>query len=173
MKLYLFLAFFVLSSSLVYSQNEQISGETDNGQFRFRNNGNQENNGIQFLLGHNNTGFAAYYLDASNGDFTGLDYALLKHKDNLDLELVNFAASPIYFKNGGDSSANTRIAISSTGDVGIGTENPNTKLHVTNGDVFIEDIDKGVIMKSPDGNCWRMTVDNSGNIKTESITCPQ
>ena len=30
------------------------------------------------------------------------------------------------------------------------------------GDVYIEEIDKGIIMKSPDGKCWRGTLDNNG-----------
>jgi hypothetical protein len=30
----------------------------------------------------------------------------------------------------------------------------------------------GVIMKSPNGQCWRMTVDDAGALVTTSITCP-
>lgn len=42
------------------------------------------------------------------------------------------------------------------------------------GDVFIDDIDKGIIMKSPDGNCWRGVLDNSGNLQfTVLETCPE
>ena len=33
-----------------------------------------------------------------------------------------------------------------------------------NGDVYIEDIDKGIIMKSPDGRCWRGQLDNNGTL---------
>jgi hypothetical protein len=41
------------------------------------------------------------------------------------------------------------------------------------GDVFIEEIDKGIIMKSPDGNCWRGVLDNSGNLQfTVLESCP-
>ena len=41
------------------------------------------------------------------------------------------------------------------------------------GDVFIEDIDKGIIMKSPDGKCWRGTLDNSGSLHFDQLdTCP-
>lgn len=58
------------------------------------------------------------------------------------------------------------------GNVGIGTLNPKSKLSVANGDVYIQDVDKGVIMKSPDGNCWRMTVENSGEPKFSKIWCP-
>jgi hypothetical protein len=60
-----------------------------------------------------------------------------------------------------------------TGNVGINTSNPRSKLQVTNGDVYIETASRGVIMKSPDGNCWRMTVTNSGQPQFTQIACPQ
>jgi len=59
-----------------------------------------------------------------------------------------------------------------SGNVGFGTTTPNAKVQVTGGDIYIEDIDKGVIMKSPNGSCWRLTVDDSGNIVTTAISCP-
>lgn len=42
-----------------------------------------------------------------------------------------------------------------------------------NGDVYIEDIDKGIIMKSPDGRCWRGQLDNNGTLNfTVLENCP-
>ncbi len=68
------------------------------------------------------------------------------------------------------------LILGSTGafgvNVGIGTTAPKTKLHITSGDVYLETIGNGVIMKSPDGNCWRVTVDNSGSFSSASISCP-
>jgi len=45
-------------------------------------------------------------------------------------------------------------------------------LHVTNNDIYISELGKGIIMKSPNGNCWRVTVDNNGNFVSAPITCP-
>lgn len=65
-----------------------------------------------------------------------------------------------------------RMRMSPLGNLGIGTEDPASRLQITDGDVFIEDINKGVIMKSPNGNCWRMTINNDGSINTTTISCP-
>lgn len=69
------------------------------------------------------------------------------------------------------SPLSERARITSIG-LGIGTTNPKEKLHISNGDIYIEDINQGVIMKSPDGQCWRMTVSNTGESIFTSITCP-
>jgi hypothetical protein len=67
------------------------------------------------------------------------------------------------------TSGNTSLL---TGNAGIGTTDPHAKLEVKSGDVYINNIGSGVIMKSPNGGCWRMTVDNSGAPVFSSITCP-
>ncbi|MFO0452298.1 MAG: hypothetical protein ACK52I_27195 [Pseudomonadota bacterium] len=54
-----------------------------------------------------------------------------------------------------------RMRISESGNVTVQT-----------GDILINTINSGVIMKSPDGNCWRMTVNNAGAPVFASITCP-
>ncbi len=56
---------------------------------------------------------------------------------------------------------------------GLGTSTPNSKLEVASGDVYISDINKGVIMKSPNGSCWRGTVNNSGQLSFQETTCPE
>ena len=48
------------------------------------------------------------------------------------------------------------------GKVGIGTSSPKARLQIADGDIFIQDINKGIIMKSPDGSCWRGTMNNNG-----------
>lgn len=58
------------------------------------------------------------------------------------------------------------------GNVGIGTITPAAKLQVAEGDVYIEDIGKGVIMKSPNGQCWRYTPDNTGQLTPTAVSCP-
>jgi hypothetical protein len=52
-------------------------------------------------------------------------------------------------------------------------ENDDTKVTIKdNGDIYLSDLGTGVILHSPDGNCWRLKVDNSGNVSSESVICP-
>ena len=62
-------------------------------------------------------------------------------------------------------------------NIGIGMQSLNSeiarsRLHVFAGDVNIEQIGSGIIMKSPNGQCWRITIDNTGNLVRTAITCP-
>jgi len=58
------------------------------------------------------------------------------------------------------------------GNIGMGTDEPAAKLQVADGDIYISDIEKGIIMKSVDGQCWRGTVDVSGTLQFVAIECP-
>ena len=57
------------------------------------------------------------------------------------------------------------------GNIGVDTYDPVAKIQVKNGDIFIEDINRGIIMKSPDGNCWRGTLNNSGSLQFIQVNC--
>ena len=65
----------------------------------------------------------------------------------------------------------TRMTLNKTG-LGLGTETPKAKIEVANGDVYVSDATKGIILKSPNGSCWRVTIDNTGNFVRTAITCP-
>ncbi len=69
-----------------------------------------------------------------------------------------------------DGTANSYLAVGAS-TVGYASV-PKSRLHVFAGDVNIEQIGSGIILKSPNGTCWRVTVDNTGNLVRTSITCP-
>lgn len=60
-----------------------------------------------------------------------------------------------------------------TGFVGISTTNPLAKFHVEDGDVFISNVNRGIIMKTADGKCFRYQPDTNGKLVGTQITCPQ
>ncbi|NNE14058.1 MAG: hypothetical protein HKN51_03725 [Saprospiraceae bacterium] len=72
----------------------------------------------------------------------------------------------------GWSNSLIRMTITTTGEVGVGTTNPQEKLQVSNGNVYIEDINNGVIMRAPNGNCFLYKPDNTGQLVSTAITCP-
>jgi len=39
-------------------------------------------------------------------------------------------------------------------------------------DVYINDLQRGIIMKSADGSCWRVTVSNAGVLMSTLVDCP-
>ena len=78
------------------------------------------------LFGATGSGSAGIFFDASDGDFSGSDYGSLLQLNDLSITLTNLAAQPIYFK----TSSATRMTISGTGNVGIGTTSPDSKLTV-------------------------------------------
>ena len=65
-----------------------------------------------------------------------------------------------------------RMVITNEGNVGFNTATPKAKIEVANGDVYVSDATKGIILKSPNGSCWRVTIDNLGNFVRTAITCP-
>ena len=57
------------------------------------------------------------------------------------------------------------------GNAGFGTNEPAAKVQIKDGDIFIEDINRGIVMKSPDGNCWRGTMNNQGMMEFAQVDC--
>jgi len=66
------------------------------------------------------------------------------------------------------------FTVESNGFVGIGTNEatPAARLQVANGDVYLSDMESGIILKSPNGKCWRLTVNNNGNFLSSPVECP-
>lgn len=70
------------------------------------------------------------------------------------------------------ANGRTSFLIRGDGNVGVGTTNPRAKLQVSQGDVYLDSSSKGVIMTSPNGQCWRLTITDRGEILTQAIQCP-
>jgi hypothetical protein len=70
------------------------------------------------------------------------------------------------------STGDGQFLIKATGGVGINTNAPAASLHVAGGDIFVSSQGNGLVTKSPNGSCWRITVSNAGALTAASVTCP-
>ena len=56
------------------------------------------------------------------------------------------------------------------------TDVPNTclglQVDIVNADLYIKNLSKGIIMKSENGACWRITINNDGTINIVTVVCP-
>jgi len=67
-----------------------------------------------------------------------------------------------------------QMRILANGNLGIGTTSPTEKLEVdgniiSSGDIEASDLNKGVILKSPNGTRWRVQINDTGNLTTEEL----
>lgn len=59
------------------------------------------------------------------------------------------------------------------GNVGIANQDPLTRLHITDGEVFIDKNNGGIIMKVDSETCWRLSVNEDGAVNTVRVDCPE
>lgn len=129
--------------------------------------------GSSTLLTHASSIYGIAYYGNEYADFgqlwgTGAGLILRAGENGVNDGIIKFQTGYAY-----QGSSTERMRITGNGNVGIGTNNPKTRLQITSGDVYVDDSTKGIILKSPNGNCWRVTIDNTGNFIKMQITCPQ
>ena len=78
----------------------------------------------------------------------------------------------IRFETSSELATFERMRINKDGFIGIGTTEPKAKVQVAEGDIYISDISKGIIMKSPNGQCWKGTINNDGVLNFVQMYCP-
>jgi len=50
---------------------------------------------------------------------------------------------------------------------------PIVRVHSNDGDIYVDNPDYGIIMKAPNGTCYRMMIQNDGTWNSEVVICPQ
>ena len=79
----------------------------------------------------------------------------------------------IQFLTGGfDVIANNRLNISADGKIGIATPAPLEQLHLQTGNIYLQEVGSGIILKSPNGSCFRLSVSDTGTAVFSNLTCP-
>lgn len=103
-------------------------------------------------------------------NYSGMS-SLMSYGNGLILNTREPAAF-ISFMTQGSGFEYEKMRLTADGNLGIGTSDAKAKLQVSQGDIYLDDATKGVIMTSPNGQCWRVTVSNTGAIVSTAITCP-
>ena len=99
------------------------------------------------------------------GSFENIPWDLYKYFLNIEVDDGN---------SGGFTDLGTQIINSIPYAMHANTTSDTTfkNIKITEEDIYIEQIGKGIIIKSPNGSCWRVTVDDTGNLISTEIVCP-
>lgn len=112
-----------------------------------------------------------------NGDFTGTQafHIIMQKAANGGNTLFKRSAifnddmADLDFRVKGDGDSSMLFGDASTDRVGIGTDSPASKLTITGGDAEITASANGIILKSPDGTRYRVTVANGGTLNVAAV----
>jgi hypothetical protein len=116
------------------------------------------------MIGYGSRGQGVFFEDTSNSGeewFAGLNYS-----GGWDKYSIGYDAS------GGQAeyTANAIFTVKgSVARVGIGTTDPASKLEVDGGDIEIDDSDRGLILRAPNGTRYRLQVANDGSLSTTAL----
>ncbi len=93
----------------------------------------------------------------------------------LNAQTANFAQEADFAQTSGNSywtKDKEDIYFDSQGSVGIGAQ-PSAKLHVHQGDIYLDTVGTGIIIRDEAGGCWRFTIDTVGRFKSTKLdVCP-
>ena len=106
------------------------------------------------------SGFAFVAINSSGSSASGIRFdnsnggLILKNSSNVETIKIRSGLGNTFFN---------------AGNVGIGTISPASKLEVDGGDIEVNDSAKGLILKSPDGTRYRVTVANGGTLSVAAV----
>ncbi len=135
------------------------------------------------IVFQNNSGAAVTIKSSGN---VGIGTTTVNAKLNVNGSVKIDGTNPLYFGGSGsipawqinasgndlvinDVGANSGDLIFSGQKMGIGTSTPSSKLEVDGGDIEIDNSASGLILRSPDGTRYRVTVANGGTLSVSAV----
>lgn len=120
------------------------------------------------------TGVNEWFFGRPYGNYTGATSDMFVIQRNPHNTAHHLRTAGLIDGNEQPTGTERLFTVESNGFVGIGTNEvtPAARLQVANGDVYLSDMGSGVILKSPNGQCWRLTVNNNGNFLSSPVECP-
>ena len=120
----------------------------------------------QVLTFHDSTGVASIEMSGGrnvNGESIGWITFFNKFNRIMDLVVVR-----------DDSGRSGSLKVrTNNGNGGTNSGNMVEQFTVTSdGDVYLNDHTNGIIMTSPNGQCWKVTIDNTGSMSSALVICP-
>lgn len=159
------------SNTITYSEGVHVGSTSSNAQTALYVEGSTDVSGsTTMILKRSNT--RHNMISFQNLDNTEMSsIGLLAYSPRLSLTTFKEGTwyNSVQIELGAPSDA---LYIRENGNIGFGTSTPRSKLELSNGDIYFPNFAYGVILSSPDGKCFRVTVDNSGNLQTTEITAP-
>jgi hypothetical protein len=58
------------------------------------------------------------------------------------------------------------------GKIGLNTSQPKSGMQIDSSDIYLSDLQRGLILRNFKGECYRIIIDDNGQIKTYLISCP-
>jgi hypothetical protein len=179
----------LMEAGTVYGFSQVYSGA--NNQFYIKRHSNDATGSAVITLNRDdNDATFAGSISAGGGTPQGASGSILKlstSSGNTRVSVTSEATSILDFGNQADfdnggilydnvnklmtfkTNANTRLTIDSSGNVGIGSTSPTSKLTVAVGDIETSGIGYGIILKSPDGTRYKVTVANGGTLSVSAV----
>ena len=112
-----------------------------------------------------NFGGLEWYGNDTSGEGAGV-------KGYIKLDSINIYGAGFDMRFGttdGTNGITERMVITYQGKVGIGTTDPASRLEVDGGDIEIDDSDRGLILRAPNGTRYRLKVANDGSLSTTAL----
>jgi hypothetical protein len=152
-----------------FGQDAGINNTTGGSNTFFGNNSGQQN-----TTGEGNSFFGTFAGDLNKtGNFnTAIGRGANVGANNLNLATAVGAGAFVTRSNSLVLGGITGVNGGTDTNVGIGTTAPQTKLHLKNGKMYIEANGQGLIMKSPNGSCFELTVTDAGTLTITGTVCP-